>query len=114
MRVTDLRSDEQVWVPASAVLKPRGVGAPRLFRGSTNGLASGTRSKKPWAAHPHGVADPYLSFKYRSGTVNPQVFSWRAHVPRLSFVTCTTSIGGMIAGTSRLRCTLSTMRWTET
>jgi hypothetical protein len=56
----------------------------------------------------------YFIFKYRSGTLPPQVFSWRAQAPRLSFVTRTASIGGMIVGTSCLRCTLSTMRWTET
>jgi ribosomal protein S12 methylthiotransferase accessory factor YcaO len=54
LRGTDLRSDEQVWVPAGAVLKPRGAGAPRLFRGSTNGLASGNTIEE---AVCHGLAE---------------------------------------------------------
>ena len=53
--------------------------------------------------HRHGI------FKYASGTsVKPQVFSWRAHVPRFSFDTRTSSMG-MICGTSCLRCTFSTI-----
>ena len=54
LRGTDLQSDEQVWVPAGAVLKPRGVGTPRLFRGSTNGLASGNTIEE---AVCHGLAE---------------------------------------------------------
>jgi len=54
LRGTDLRSDEQVWVPAGAVLKPRGVDAPRWFRGSTNGLASGNTIEE---AVCHGLAE---------------------------------------------------------
>jgi ribosomal protein S12 methylthiotransferase accessory factor len=54
LRGTDLRSDEQVWVPACAVLKPRGDGAPRVFRGSTNGLASGNTIEE---AVCHGLAE---------------------------------------------------------
>jgi hypothetical protein len=59
------------------------------------------------------VAIRYGIFRYVSGTVNSQSFNWRAHVPRLSLVTRTTSIG-MISGTSCLKCTLSMMRWTDT
>ena len=56
----------------------------------------------------------YFMFRYASGTsVKPQSRSWRAHVPRLSFVTRTRSIG-MICGTSCLSCTLSKMRCTDT
>jgi ribosomal protein S12 methylthiotransferase accessory factor YcaO len=42
LRGTDLQSGAEVWVPACAVLKPRpGDRGPQVFRGSTNGLASG-------------------------------------------------------------------------
>jgi ribosomal protein S12 methylthiotransferase accessory factor len=51
---TDLRSDEQVWVPACAVLKPRRDCAPRVFHGSTNGLASGNTIEE---AVCHGLAE---------------------------------------------------------
>jgi len=51
---TDLGSAEQVWVPACAVLKPRGDGAPSVFRGSTNGLASGNTVEE---AVCHGLAE---------------------------------------------------------
>ena len=54
LRGTDLRSEEQVWVPAGAVLKPRGDGGPRVFRGSTNGLASGNTIEE---AVCHGLAE---------------------------------------------------------
>jgi len=55
LRGTDLRSDEQVWVPACAVLKPRhGDRGARVFRGSTNGLASGNTLEE---AVCHGLAE---------------------------------------------------------
>jgi ribosomal protein S12 methylthiotransferase accessory factor len=52
---TDLVSDKQIWVPACAVLKPH----PRdrtthIFRGSTNGLASGNTIEE---AVCHGMAE---------------------------------------------------------
>jgi len=55
LRGTDLQSDEQVWVPACAVLKPRrGDRAASVFRGSTNGLASGNTIEE---AVCHGLAE---------------------------------------------------------
>ena len=52
---TELRSEEQVWVPACAVLKPRrGDRGPRVLRGSTNGLASGNTIEE---AVCHGLAE---------------------------------------------------------
>ncbi len=55
LRGTNLNSGEQVWVPACAVLKPRphdrGVA---VFRGSTNGLASGNTIEE---AVCHGLAE---------------------------------------------------------
>ena len=85
-------------------------------RGRVGLSADGTRHRRSESSETCDVRRDwhYLNFKYRSGTVEPRVWSWRAHVPRLSFVTRSTSIGGMIAGTSFLKCTLSTMRWTET
>ena len=55
LRGTDLNSGEQVWVPACAVLKPRRHDrGPRVFRGSTNGLASGNTIEE---AVCHGLAE---------------------------------------------------------
>jgi ribosomal protein S12 methylthiotransferase accessory factor len=55
LRGTDLRSAEQVWVPSCAVLKPRrGDRTPRVYRGSTNGLASGNTIEE---AVCHGLAE---------------------------------------------------------
>jgi ribosomal protein S12 methylthiotransferase accessory factor len=55
LRGTDLKSEEQVWVPACAVLKPRhGDRGARVFRGSTNGLASGNTLEE---AVCHGLAE---------------------------------------------------------
>ena len=55
LRGTDLRSEEQVWVPACAVLKPRrGDRGARIVRGSTNGLASGNTLEE---AVCHGLAE---------------------------------------------------------
>jgi ribosomal protein S12 methylthiotransferase accessory factor len=52
---TELRSEEQVWVPACVVLKPRrGERGPQVFRGSTNGLASGNTIEE---AVCHGLAE---------------------------------------------------------
>jgi ribosomal protein S12 methylthiotransferase accessory factor len=52
---TELRSEEQLWVPACAVLKPRrGDRAPQVFHGSTNGLASGNTIEE---AVCHGLAE---------------------------------------------------------
>lgn len=52
---TDLRSGDRMWVPACAVLKPRaGDRAPQVFRGSTNGLASGNTIEE---AVCHGLAE---------------------------------------------------------
>jgi hypothetical protein len=54
------------------------------------------------------------SFKYSSGTsVNPHSLSCRDHVPRLSLLTRTSSIG-MIVGTSFFSTSLSTIFSTET
>src|SRR5262249_3667610 len=51
------------------------------------------------------VNDRYGRDRYDSGTsVKPQALSWRAQVPRLSFVTLTSSIG-LMTGTSFFRCT---------
>jgi ribosomal protein S12 methylthiotransferase accessory factor len=51
----DLQSGAPVWVPACAVLKPRhGDRDPRVFRGSTNGLASGNTIEE---AVCHGLAE---------------------------------------------------------
>jgi ribosomal protein S12 methylthiotransferase accessory factor YcaO len=55
LRGTNLPTGEQVWVPACAVLKPRRADrAPRVFRGSTNGLASGNTIEE---AVCHGLAE---------------------------------------------------------
>ena len=55
LRGTDLRSGKQVWVPACAVLKPRRSDhGRRVFRGSTNGLASGNTVEE---AVCHGLAE---------------------------------------------------------
>ena len=55
LRGTDFPSGDQVWVPACAVLKPRpGNRVPRVFRGSTNGLASGNTIEE---AVCHGLAE---------------------------------------------------------
>lgn len=52
---TELGSEEQVWVPACAVLKPRcGDRSRQIFRGSTNGLASGNTIEE---AVCHGLAE---------------------------------------------------------
>jgi ribosomal protein S12 methylthiotransferase accessory factor len=52
---TDLQSGAQVMVPACAVLKPScGDYGPLVFRGSTNGLASGNRIEE---AVCHGLAE---------------------------------------------------------
>ena len=52
---TDLQSGEEVRVPACAVLKPRrGDRGPQVFRGSTNGLASGNTIEE---AVCHGLAE---------------------------------------------------------
>jgi ribosomal protein S12 methylthiotransferase accessory factor len=52
---TELGSEEQVWVPACAVLKPRrGDRGRQIFRGSTNGLASGNTIEE---AVCHGLAE---------------------------------------------------------
>jgi ribosomal protein S12 methylthiotransferase accessory factor YcaO len=55
LRGTDLRSRAEVRVPACAVLKPRhAVRGPQVFRGSTNGLASGNTIEE---AVCHGLAE---------------------------------------------------------
>jgi len=55
LRGTDVRSGKQTWVPTCAVLKPRrGDRGPRVFRGSTNGLASGNTIEE---AVCHGLAE---------------------------------------------------------
>ena len=55
LRGTDLHSGTEVMVPACAVLKPRcGDGGPHVFRGSTNGLASGNTIEE---AVCHGLAE---------------------------------------------------------
>jgi ribosomal protein S12 methylthiotransferase accessory factor len=55
LRATDLQSGEQLWVPACAVWKPRRDDhGPRVFRGSTNGLASGNTVEE---AVCHGLAE---------------------------------------------------------
>jgi hypothetical protein len=82
------------------------VGAMRRARQEGRFVTCSNRIAGPVAVIHYGI------FMYASGTVNPQAFNWRAHVPRLSFVTRTTSIG-MISGTSCLSCTLSMMRWTD-
>ncbi len=52
---TDLVSDKQIWVPACAVLKPHPRDrSPHIFRGSTNGLASGNTIEE---AVCHGLAE---------------------------------------------------------
>jgi len=52
---TELRSEQVVWVPACAVLKPRRDDRSRqIFRGSTNGLASGNTIEE---AVCHGLAE---------------------------------------------------------
>jgi ribosomal protein S12 methylthiotransferase accessory factor YcaO len=55
LRGTNLSADEQVWVPACAVLKPRRHDrGGRVFHGSTNGLASGNTIEE---AVCHGLAE---------------------------------------------------------
>ena len=55
LRGTDLQSGAPVWVPACAVLKPRhGDRGPQVFRGSTDGLASGNTIEE---AVCHGLAE---------------------------------------------------------
>ena len=55
LRGTDLHSGTKVMVPACAVLKPRcGDCGPHVFRGSTNGLASGNTIEE---AVCHGLAE---------------------------------------------------------
>src|SRR5688572_21254672 len=52
---TDLQCGASLWVPACAVLKPRhGDRGPQVFRGSTNGLASGNTIEE---AVCHGLAE---------------------------------------------------------
>jgi|RhiMethySRZTD1v2_1073278.scaffolds.fasta_scaffold00204_39 ribosomal protein S12 methylthiotransferase accessory factor len=55
LRGTDLHSRAAVWAPACAVLKPRHADrGPQVFRGSTNGLASGNTIEE---AVCHGLAE---------------------------------------------------------
>ena len=90
------------------------AGVARNAHAADRGVAAGLTSTRVRSADLQIRVARYCgNARYASGTsVKPHVLSWRAQVPRFSFVTRTSSIG-MIVGTSCFNCTLSKILCTE-